>query len=61
MNLSGKVGLVTGAANGIGLAIAERFIAEGMALVAMDTDEAGLDQACRYVCSRTPTDRNGRW
>ena len=41
MNLSGKVGLVTGAANGIGLAIAERFIAERMALVAMDTDAAG--------------------
>ena len=44
MNLRNKVGLVTGAANGIGFAIAERLLAEGMTLVAMDIDAEGLER-----------------
>ncbi len=41
----GKVGVVTGAANGIGLAIAQRFGREGMKVVLADYDADALDAA----------------
>ena len=37
--LEGRTALVTGAANGIGRAIAERFVAEGATVVAVDREE----------------------
>lgn len=40
--LRGKVAVVTGAASGIGLALAERFAAEGMRVVLADVDEPRL-------------------
>ncbi|MEV3983710.1 SDR family NAD(P)-dependent oxidoreductase [Nonomuraea sp. NPDC049758] len=40
--LSGKVAVVTGAASGIGRALAVRFAAEGMALMLADVDPGGL-------------------
>lgn len=40
--LAGKVALVTGAAHGIGAAIATRFAAEGAHVVLADVDEAGV-------------------
>ncbi|MFI6733591.1 SDR family NAD(P)-dependent oxidoreductase [Nonomuraea sp. NPDC050451] len=40
--LSGKVAVVTGAASGIGRALALRFAAEGMALMLADVDPGGL-------------------
>ncbi|GAA2818675.1 SDR family NAD(P)-dependent oxidoreductase [Kitasatospora sp. CM 4170] len=40
--LAGKVCVVTGAASGIGRAVAERFAAEGAAVVATDVDRDGL-------------------
>ncbi|MFB4283020.1 SDR family NAD(P)-dependent oxidoreductase [Nonomuraea sp. MTCD27] len=40
--LSGKVAVVTGAASGIGRALALRFAAEGMALMLADVDHGGL-------------------
>ncbi len=40
--LLGKVALVTGAASGIGRAIALRFLAEGASVLMADIDEAGL-------------------
>jgi NAD(P)-dependent dehydrogenase (short-subunit alcohol dehydrogenase family) len=40
---AGRVVLVTGAANGIGQAIARRFHSEGARLVALDVDKTGLD------------------
>jgi glucose 1-dehydrogenase len=40
--LAGKVAIVTGAASGIGLAIANRFLDEGARVVAADRDESGL-------------------
>lgn len=44
-SLEGKVAVVTGAASGIGLAMAKRFSAEGMKVVLADIEEAALDRA----------------
>ena len=41
-DLSGKVAVVTGAASGIGLALTERFAADGMKVVMADVEEARL-------------------
>jgi NAD(P)-dependent dehydrogenase (short-subunit alcohol dehydrogenase family) len=49
---SGKVAVVTGAASGIGLALAERFAACGMHIVLADVDDAGLAAAAAQVGSK---------
>jgi NAD(P)-dependent dehydrogenase (short-subunit alcohol dehydrogenase family) len=41
----GRVAVVTGAAGGIGLALCERFAAEGMRVVMADVDPGRLDQS----------------
>ncbi len=43
--LDGKVAVVTGGAQGIGLAIAQRFVAEGARVVLGDLNAAALDEA----------------
>src|SRR5262245_5990489 len=43
--LTGRVAVVTGAASGIGLAMATRFAAEGMRCVLADVDDAALQRA----------------
>ncbi len=43
--LRGKVAVVTGAASGIGHAMAERFAAEGMKIVLADVEKRALDKA----------------
>jgi NAD(P)-dependent dehydrogenase (short-subunit alcohol dehydrogenase family) len=44
-DLEGKVAVVTGAASGIGLALARRFAAERMRVVLADVERAALDEA----------------
>ena len=49
MRLKDKVAIVTGAASGIGLAIAQRFAAEGASLIIGDLNEAGLNAALASI------------
>ncbi|CAB5517185.1 Glucose 1-dehydrogenase [Achromobacter anxifer] len=52
MRLQDKVALVTGAAGGIGLAIARRFVAEGAYVLLADRKEAELMVAARSLGDR---------
>jgi NAD(P)-dependent dehydrogenase (short-subunit alcohol dehydrogenase family) len=49
MRLQGKVAIITGAASGIGLAMATRFVAEGARLVASDWNGERLDTAVARI------------
>ncbi|HKW93802.1 MAG TPA: SDR family NAD(P)-dependent oxidoreductase [Methylomirabilota bacterium] len=50
----GRVAVVTGAASGIGLALAERFAAEGMKVVMADIELAALQSAAERVRKTAP-------
>lgn len=50
-DLKDRVAVVTGAAGGIGLALAERFAAEGMRVVLADIDEGALEAAAKQLRS----------
>ena len=59
--LAGKVAVITGAASGIGLAMAHRFAAEGMKLVLADIERPALHRAAEELAAlgrraRVPTD-----
>ncbi len=49
MELSGRTAVVTGAASGIGLALTERFCAEGMSVVMADIETAALERAAERL------------
>ena len=51
---AGRVAVVTGAASGIGFAMAERFAAEGMKVVMADVEPAALDAAAAALSPRAP-------
>jgi glucose 1-dehydrogenase len=58
MKLENKVAIVTGAAHGIGLAIAQRYVAEGARVTIADVDAAAgeaaasaLGSSCRFVAT----------
>lgn len=44
LSLAGRTAVITGAASGIGRAMARRFAAQGMSVVAADVDAAGLEE-----------------
>lgn len=49
MRLQGKVAIITGAASGMGLAMATRFAAEGARIVAADWNEQRLNEAVASI------------
>ena len=51
--LDGKVAVITGAAQGIGFAIAERFKAEGAKLLIADLDETKVNAAADRLASKS--------
>jgi 3-hydroxybutyrate dehydrogenase len=52
--LAGRTALVTGAASGIGAAIARRLVADGAVVLAVDRDEAGLTALAGKVSGVEP-------
>jgi len=50
--LLGRTALVTGAASGIGRAIAQRFVADGAQVIAVDRDEAALTALAAEIGAR---------
>ena len=49
MRLQGKVAMITGAASGIGKAMAFEFAAEGASVVIADTNETGMAEVVRTI------------
>jgi len=52
-DFAGKVAVITGAASGIGRALTEKCIAEGMHVVMVDIEEAALEQAADELQATT--------
>ena len=50
-SLKGQVAVVTGAASGIGRALAQRLARDGVALAVADIDEAGLAETAKLLAS----------
>ena len=50
-NVQGKVAVITGAASGIGLAVAKRAAADGMKVVLADIEERALGDAARTLAA----------
>jgi NAD(P)-dependent dehydrogenase (short-subunit alcohol dehydrogenase family) len=56
---AGKVAVITGAASGIGLAIAERCLSEGMKVVLADVEAESLARVTAELSGRGSGDRGG--
>ena len=50
--VAGKVAVVTGAAQGFGLEIAQYLAAEGACVVLVDINEAGAAEGAAEICGR---------
>ncbi|HJO23365.1 MAG: SDR family NAD(P)-dependent oxidoreductase [Myxococcota bacterium] len=48
-DLKGRIAVVTGAANGIGLGVTERFLGEGMKVVMADVESESLDRQAKRL------------
>src|SRR5690606_27259401 len=55
-SFAGKVAVVTGAASGIGRALADRFAREGMRVVLADVDREALDEATEALADEFGAD-----
>jgi NAD(P)-dependent dehydrogenase (short-subunit alcohol dehydrogenase family) len=55
-DFNGKVAVVTGAASGIGLALAHRFAREGMRVVLADIEREPLEQAAKAIAGEVGAD-----
>jgi len=51
-SISGKTAIITGAANGIGLAISRHFVEQGANVVMADRDEEHLKEELKYLRSK---------
>ena len=56
-SVEGKVAVVTGGASGIGLALAQRFLADGAQVVVADVEEKALDEAAAALADEHGADR----
>ena len=54
IDLEGRVAVVTGGAQGIGLAISERYLASGARVVLWDVDQAKLDETTASLSKTAP-------
>jgi 2-dehydro-3-deoxy-L-rhamnonate dehydrogenase (NAD+) len=54
LDLKGRVAVITGGAQGIGYATAQRMLKSGARLVLWDIDAAKLDEACRSLSALGP-------
>jgi len=52
MELDGRTAVVTGAASGIGLALTERFLDEGMSVVMADIEQPALERQADRIAKR---------
>lgn len=53
MSIAGRIAIVTGGAQGLGRAIAERLAREGCAVIVADVNGAGSDQAAGEIAAAT--------
>ena len=53
LSIQGKTAIITGAANGVGLAVARHFIDRGANVMFADRDEARLADECGDIPGRT--------